>query len=347
MTTNRAKRHRRNHSWAGWSTEKLLGLRICDLGLRIEGSELEERIAQLYRELRERGFVFRPHFWLSDDWFSPDGIPGVAIPFFLAHRRLKRLEEEHIFEVEGGTREACLKLLRHETGHALLNAYRLHHMRSWQRNFGRSSVKYPDTYLPRPYSKRFVIHLENWYAQSHPHEDWAETFAVWLTPNSDWRKRYRDWPALKKLEYIDQLMQQIKRQRPALTTHRTEYGLDTLTMTLREYYLQKQARYGTNSPEFYDRDLRRLFSDKPEHKQNEKASHYIRRVRMEVIHTVARWTNEYNYRINEVLKEMIDRCDELQLHVSADEEAMKLNAVTCVTTLVMHQLHSGGFHVSL
>ncbi len=338
---------KRTYRWASRSRKQLLDTRICDLGLRIEGSELEDRIAQLYRELAERGLGFRPHFWLADEWFCPDGVPGFAIPFFLAHPRLKRLEEEHMLDVEGGTRQACLKLLRHETGHAILNAYQLNRKRSWQQHFGKSSSKYPDTYLPRPYSKRFVIHLENWYAQAHPHEDWAETFAVWLAPHADWRKRYRDWPALKKLEYVDRLMREIRDQRPLRTTRRTEYGVATIKTTLRDYYLDKQARYGVDSAGFYDRDLRRLFSDLEEHKRNEKASQYIRRVRLEVMNMVSHWTGEYNYRVNEVLKEMIDRCDELGLHVAQDDEAMKLHTVVCVTALVMRHLHTGGFHVSL
>jgi hypothetical protein len=147
----------RRYEWASWSNRKLLDARLCDLGLRIHGSELEERIAQLYEELRERGLIFRPHFWLSDDWFCPDGIPGVAIPFFLAHPRLKSLEQEKMLEVEGGTAVEFIKLLRHETGHAIVNAYQIHRKRNWQKHFGRSSVKYPDRYLPRPYSKRYVI----------------------------------------------------------------------------------------------------------------------------------------------------------------------------------------------
>ncbi|MFQ5937448.1 MAG: hypothetical protein ACE5LB_13675 [Acidiferrobacterales bacterium] len=347
MKARKPKRQRHVYPWASWSTRKLLDTRISDLGLRVEGSELEARIDQLYGELRERGFTFQPHFWLSDDWFCPDGVPGIALPFFLAHSRLKRLEESHLLEVEGGTPEWCMKLLRHETAHAVLNAYKVHRKRSWQHHFGKSSLKYPETYLPRPYSKRFVIHLENWYAQSHPHEDWAETFAVWLTPHYDWRNRYKDWPALKKLEYVDRLMQDIKVQHPPIRTRKLEYPLSKIRITLRQYYLEKQARYGTNSPAFYDRDLHRLFSNSQEHKKREKASHYIRRVRMEVIHIVSRWTGEYNYRINEVLKEMTKRCDQLNLHVATDDEAMKLQTVTCVTALVMRRLHSGGFHVSL
>ncbi|MEE9595531.1 MAG: hypothetical protein V3V96_02025, partial [Acidiferrobacterales bacterium] len=166
--SRRLRSEKGEYVWASWSSQKLLDTRICDLDLRIEDSELEARIRQLRKELRDQGFVFRPHFWLSDEWYSPDGAPGVGIPFFVAHARLKSLENERMLEVEGGTRDWCMKLLRHETGHAVVNAYQLHRRRSWQQHFGKSSVKYPDSYLPRPYSKRFVIHLDNWYAQSHP-----------------------------------------------------------------------------------------------------------------------------------------------------------------------------------
>ena len=333
--------------WAKWPKEKLLDLRIGDLGLRIDGSELKPRVRQLHHELRRRGFVFRPHFWLSDEWYSPDGIPGVAIPFFLAHPRLKKLEREFMLEVEGGTHESCMKLLRHETGHALLNAYDLHRRRDWQKHFGKPNTRYPDIYLPKPYSKRFVLHLANWYAQSHPHEDWAETFAVWLKPNSDWRKRYRGWPALKKLEYVDGLMNEIREQRPRLRNQREVLPVRGLRTTLREYYAYKEARYGLDSPEFFDRDLRKLFSDADEHRKNEKASRYIRRVRVEVIGIVSRWTSEYDYRINEVLKEMVQRCDELNLKVIRSDDEMKPEMTACLTMLVMNKLHSNGFHVAL
>lgn len=325
----------------------MLNIRIGDLPLRIEGTELAVRTRRLYAELKERGFDFRPHFWLSDEWFSPDGVPGIAIPFFLAHPRLKRLEREMMLEVEGGSPHECLKLLRHEAAHALLNAYQLHRRRDWQQHFGRSSERYPDTYLPKPYSKRYVVHLPNWYAQAHPHEDWAETFAVWLRPNFDWRKRYRGWPALKKLEYVDRLMAEIRETRPKVRNRREELPLRSLKMTLREYYTEKQKRYGKDQPQFADVDLSRLFSDADEHKANESASHYIRRNRSEIIDIVSRWTSEYHYRIGEVLKEMIRRCDALDLHVARDEAVMKPDIAACLTMVVMTKLHTGGFRVSL
>lgn len=338
---------RKIHRWVRWPKDRLLDTRICDLGLRIAGSPLEPRIRQLYGELEQRGFLFRPHFWLSDEWYCPDGIPGVAIPFFLSHPRLRRLELESVMEVEGGSRDWCMRLLRHETAHALLNAYRLQERRDWKRIFGRPSAPYPDTYLPKPYSKRYVLNLPNWYAQAHPHEDWAETFAVWLRPRSDWRRRYRNWPALKKLELVDALMGEIRDKRPRLRNRREEHPVETMRMTLREYYAEKSARYGVDSPEFFDRDLQKLFSDDPAFARNEKASRYIRRAHKDIINIVERWTGEYKYRINEVLKEMARRCDKLGLRVARDEQEMKPEVVAFLSVVIMQKLYSGGFRLDL
>lgn len=338
---------RKPYRWARLPKDRLLDTRICDLGLRIDGSPLEPRIEQLYRELEQRGFVFRPHFWLSDEWYCPDGVPGVAIPFFLSHPRLRRLEHEALLEVEGGTRDWCMRLLRHETAHALLNAYRLHERRDWKRQFGRPGAAYPDTYLPKPYSKRFVHNLPNWYAQAHPHEDWAETFAVWLRPKSDWRRRYRYWPALKKLEYVDALMGEIRAHRPRLSNRREDRPTDRIRTTLRDYYAAKVARYGSDGPEFADRDLLKLFSADPAHARNEKASRCIRRVRRDIIDVVERWTAEYKYRISKVLVGMEKRCDELDLRIARDEQTLKADMAALLTSVVLQKFYSGGFRIYL
>lgn len=160
------------------SDDELLDMRMCDLGVTIEGTQLEERIDQLHAELGARGIRCRPHCWLSDDWFSPDGVPGFAIPFYLAHRRLARLERKQLLEVEGGTKQWCMKIMRHEAGHAIDNAYRLRRTRGYRETFGKVSQAYPEYYQPKPYSRSYVLHLDMWYAQAHPVEDFAETFAV-------------------------------------------------------------------------------------------------------------------------------------------------------------------------
>jgi len=214
LARKKKKPTRRATSWTRWPDDRLLDTRLCDLRLTLSGGLVPAALRELEHELAARSILFRPHWWLSDCWFCPDGVPGFAIPFYLAHPRLEKLEQQYMLEAEGGTAESCLKILRHETAHALANAYRLHLKQVWRRRFGRASRVYPESYLPRPGSRNYVIHLDNWYAQSHPAEDWAETFAVWLDPHSRWRERYHNWPALKKLEYVDTVMQEIRGSKP-------------------------------------------------------------------------------------------------------------------------------------
>ena len=126
-----------------------------------------------------------------------------------------------MMEAEGYLEKDCMKLLRHESGHAIDNAYRLRKIKRRQNLFGLSSTPYPDSYSPRAYSKKYVVHLNSWYAQSHPDEDWAETFAVWLNPRSNWKKRYRHWPAMKKLEMVDEIMSTIQITAPPVRKKET------------------------------------------------------------------------------------------------------------------------------
>src|ERR671925_1873674 len=204
-----------SRDWAELDDERLLDVRMADLPLAIEGT-LADRIAQIREELEARRLHFPLHFYLSDEWFTPDGATAIAVPFYLAHSRLAKLEESQMFEVEGGEYEWCMRILRHEAGHAIDNAYKLRLRRQRRQIFGAPSKPYPEFYTPKPYSKSYVLHLDAWYAQSHPDEDFAETFAVWLTPNSEWGQRYVGWKALPKLEYMDALMGSLRDVPPPL-----------------------------------------------------------------------------------------------------------------------------------
>src|SRR3954469_17284662 len=335
-------------TWADWPDDKLLDLRMCQLGISIETSVLAERIAELQHELDGHGLVhFKPHFWLSDEWFSPDGVPGVAIPFYLAHPRLERLERAHMLEVEGGTPEWCLRILRHEAGHAIDNAYKLRQRRRRQQVFGPSYRAYPEYYTPKPYSKSFVLQLDSWYAQSHPDEDFAETFAVWLNPQSDWRSRYADWPALKKLEYLDALMADVADKKMLVHTRRRVDPLPSIRKTLRSHYERKRRHYGLLHPDFYDRDLRRLFSDDPAFHANMKAARFIARIRRDVRRMVASWTGEYQYTIDQVLESMLKRANELNLRLTGPEDRAKADFLVMLTVQTMNYLHSGRHRVAL
>ncbi|MEQ9447495.1 MAG: hypothetical protein RLN70_01150, partial [Rhodospirillaceae bacterium] len=143
-------------------------MRLKDLRVTVEGTWLEDCLGELHEELGRRGLRLKPHAWISDEWFAPDNTPGIAIPFYLAHPRLRRLEKKMMLDVEGGTEHECMRILRHEAGHAIQHAYLLHRRRKWQKLFGPSSKRYPSYYRPNPASKNFVQHLPLWYAQSHP-----------------------------------------------------------------------------------------------------------------------------------------------------------------------------------
>jgi hypothetical protein len=346
--------------WADYSDAELLQLRLCDLGLKLEGSVLAERVERLGEELERKRLRFRPHVWLSSEWFSPDGVPGVAAPFYLAHPRLVRLERAQMLHAEGGTETTCMRLLRHETGHAIDTAYRLHLRKRWRDAFGLWSTPYEREYSPKPYSKRYVMHLDLWYAQSHPAEDWAETFAVWLRPRSDWRKRYARWPALKKLEAVDALMSDVaEKAQPVRCREKTE-RLALLKTTLGEHYAAKKRRYGLDAPEAFDPLLRRLFPDSGDGpaatggaeeadgapRAGTPAARFLRRHRAELRRAVSTWTGQLRYTIDQVLLDMIDRAEELDLRLLRDEREALADATVVLTVQTMNHLHDGSLKLA-
>ena len=331
----------RRFAWVSLPDEELLQLRLKDLDVSFEGTWLEGCVADLHAELEQRGLTIRPHAWISSEWFSPSDTPGIAIPFYLAHPRLMRLERKMIIDVEGGTVPECMRILRHEAGHVVQHSYQLQRQRRWQELFGPSSRRYPSYYRPNPASRRYVQHLPLWYAQSHPDEDFAETFAVWLAPRSNWRRRYEGWPALKKLEYVDESIPALSTERPLLTRRIEVDPLNRLTQTLAEHYEKKQAHYAANNPpKFYDRDLRRIFSDDPRHCRSPAASSFLLRNRAKIRQIVSKWTGEYQLTLDAVFDDMITRCRELKLRAVGPERQLRMDFIVLLTAKTVYSLCS-------
>jgi hypothetical protein len=325
------------------SDEELLSLRFRELPLHSLGPLVNRAVRALYRELAAKGLRFRPHVWLSDEWFCPDGVPGFAVPFYLGHPRLRRLERAQMLEVEGGTFRSCLRLMRHEAGHAFDNAYRLRRRKERRRLFGDPGTPYPRSYAPKPYSRRFVRHLEFGYAQAHPDEDFAETFAVWLDPASRWRTRYAEWPAIEKLVYIEKLMGELAGRPLPQKRRRRPYELATMDRTLRAHYRIRRERYRVDFSENYDRDLSYVFGVKGE----EPAESFLRRHRASVRRHVARWTGIHGYTVDEVLKDWIARSRERKLMVRGTSERTLREVVTALTVRAMQYLQSGNYRVAV
>ena len=322
-----------HYAWETLSDDQLLSLRFCDLKLKVQGTELEDAIRRLYRELEMRGIRFRPHYWLAQEWFSPDGIPGIAIPFYLAHRRLMSIERRFMREVEGGNRNWLMRILRHEAGHAIDSAYRLRRRGQWRAVFGPASLPYPDSYRPRPGSRRFVQHLGAWYAQAHPTEDFAETFAVWLKPHSPWRREYSGWPAYAKLEYIDALAQDLGDAKPVVSDRGTVEDVTEETGTLREHYESKLARYRLPRRSGADELLQKVFTAAPRNRSSLKAATLLRELRNPLRQQIVRTGAFSEYLVHQVLRLMIERCDALNLYVRGPRRELKTHLLWVIARL--------------
>lgn len=317
------RRGPREPAWTRLTDEQLLQKRFCDLRLSLRNTMVDEHMQALRADLKRRGIRFRPHLWLSEEWFSPDGVPGIAVPFYMAHPRLMRLERHFMNEVEGGNANWLTRILRHEMGHALDNAFRLRRRKAFRRVFGKPSRPYPDIYSPRPASRNFVLHLGHWYAQSHPTEDFAETFAVWLTPRARWRRDYADWPALKKLEYVDELMRDIQGERPVVQSDALIEPLGENTTTLAEHYRRKRDRYDFDKPEAYDLRLKRIFGKRSKRRRRLSADTFVRRCKPELERLLIRRSRLHPYLVHHVLRTVIQRCEHLDLVLDTSQREAK------------------------
>ena len=327
--------------------ETLLAARLCDLPIKLEDTLMARRMARLHGELRRRGIVARPHAWLSEEFFSPEGVLGFAIPFYLAHPRLMRLERSQMLEVEGAGEAECRRILRHEAGHAIDDAYALSRRKRYRDLFGDPEAPYPDSYRPRPESRDYVINLANWYAQAHPVEDFAETFAIWLNPHIDWRGDYKDWPALEKLEFVDGLMREIAGKPPAAANTCEVEPLRKVRRTLGEHYEAKQTYYAWDWPANYDQDLRRIFSDDPKDADAPPATRFLRRVRPQLRARIAAGTGVHAYAVDQLLRQMIVRAQKLGLRVIEPPSLTIEKLLVMLTMQTAGVVHTGYPKVAL
>jgi hypothetical protein len=316
---------------------------IRDLGLAIGGTRLEPVVDAFIAELAARGLVrITPRFYLSTEWGVPFGTVAIAIPFYLARPELAELHAERTGMVEGFDAHDILRYLRHEMGHVVNYAYRLYERRDWVETFGAITQPYVDDYRPQPFSRRFVRHLPGWYAQKHPDEDWAETFAVWMTPDHDWRAEYRDRPtALAKLLLCDRIISAIAANEPLVTDDRADEDVATLAYSIDEFY-----RHGTEAalpevPPGLDGALRAIFHARDGERA---AATLLRRNERLVCTEVYRWSGHFPERTRPLLRQLARRADELRLgYVAADEPRLLVAVTALVTALAMNYVHGGSY----
>lgn len=322
---------------------------IRDLGLQIEGTRLEPIVQEFLAELDAARIPIRPRLYLSTEWGVPFGTVAIGIPFYLARPDLTELHAERVGHVEGFNRADILRYLRHEMGHVVNYAYRLYDQEDWVRLFGVITQPYLEEYRPAPFSRRYVRHLPGWYAQKHPDEDWAETFAVWMTPGRDWRAEYGQWPtALAKLEYCDRTIAALRERPPATTADETDEDVRDLPYTLDQFY-NGQASGHDPMPTGLAGALRAIFDDlaapdAPAAGAQRPASALLKKMEPELMANIFRWTGHFPERTRVLIRHLATLADQLGQVYPEDQERQAMVAVTTlVTALAMNHVHTGTY----
>jgi hypothetical protein len=331
---------------APWDAERtqLLGRRISDLGLVIAGSRVERLVARLYDELAERGIAFRPSVYLSDQWGCPDGTPLIGVPFYLADRRLERIEAEHAGAIESD--EEAMRYLRHEAGHALNYGFRIHERPDFGTVFGDYGRPYEEHYPADPMSRDHVRHILGWYAQKHPDEDFAETFAVWMTPGLDWRTEYAGWGALRKLEWLDAVMGEIAGlASTALEPTTDDLPVEAMTWTLADHYAEGELLPIGDAKQF-DGDLRRVFASASDAPAGEEAARYLARHEGELVARIAYWAGVGPASVRSLLLALQRRASAMDLRVAGLEAATLIELTAFGTTVMMHWRYTHAFRAA-
>lgn len=334
--------------WTSLSDKELLELRFCDLNLSLRKSRMTPLIKSLYQELADKDLRFKPHFWIADEWYATDGVPGIAVPFYLVHDRLIALQNKILGNAEGQDPFECMKLLRHEAGHAMDNAFHLRKSRRRQKLFGLSSVPYPQGYRPQMHYKNFVTHLNPWYAQAHPDEDWSESFAIWLCPKSSWKKKYKVWPkALEKIRFVDQMMKDIKGQKPKVV-RRERPGLITRSRKKLKTFYAEQKSYLELSEDFnLTPAFAHLFSTSSKFQKHKLATVFLKKERNDVLSSIAHWTGQDVYTIGQMWDELMEHLSEKKFRLIHSEKQTRLEIVAMLTAYNMNMIHSGSHAIKM
>jgi Putative zinc-binding metallo-peptidase len=319
--------------------QEILNKPIRELGLRLEGSPMERFVQQLYRELERKKLIkFRPPVYLTDEWGCPSGEPIIGIPFYLADPQLAQLEKE-TNDLEDA--REIMMILRHEAGHAFNYAYKLHRTPEWKQLFGSFRRPYHDSYRPILFSRNHVRYLPGWYAQKHPDEDFAETFAVWLTPRSAWRKRYRGWGAMAKLRYMDRIARELGNTDPLRRRGETDITVDEMEMTVADFYHRNGQEFQLGDL-LLDTDLRDIFDSSKKRKNSRPAAQFLQEHRKTVVDKVTYWTGAQRPFVKKLVEAIEKKLGELNLFTDMDRQAEHLVQITVyATALAMNYMAKG------
>ena len=338
---------------------ELLNTPINRLGVRIKGSFYETAIPQVISELRAAGVGrLEPVFYVSTGYGCIAGQPIISLGFYDFHPLIKELNHE----IRGFnyTEADMLGLLRHELGHAFCYCYKLYRTPEFRALFevaGNFFNTYPegDHYEYNPWSKRYVNPAGDHYAQKHPDEDFAESFCVWLTPRSGWKRKYKKRSAvLEKLRYIDRSAGELGRQAPAVETNEGWMleKVEEVKQTVGEFmgaspYLLKQ--YYDASTGYVDPDLKAMFRQEPRGIPRRqllddymRADAFVREQKQALLSRISYWVGVDTVVVQDLLDKLIHRSRTLDLWLErAGRERKLIELTTYVATLCANYKNAG------
>lgn len=229
--------------WVTAESNKLLKLKINELQGLTPTPMLKKALKEVQEEVKKAFPLFNFSFYISDEWFCADSSTSIAIPFYLFCPELFKLEKKVMGETFEKNTSLLKKIIRHEIGHAIDNAYKLRKNSKRLEIFGNPKDLYPDHYARKAFSKKYVKNLPENYAQAHPDEDFAETFAVWLDPNSHWKTKYKKQACYQKLLFMDKELKRIKKIAPLFKSQKKYDEYKTISKTLASFYKKKVTTY--------------------------------------------------------------------------------------------------------
>lgn len=318
------------------SFQRLLNQPISELQLKPEGT-LRECLILLRQELKRNHIAYFPHFYFGEEpWGCIDRTGSVEIPFYVVNKRLRRIAEQYYFSY---SKDEIMMMLRHETGHAINYVYKLWKRDEWKTLFGNFHKHYREFYNHDPYSKNFVRYLHSignpHYAQKHPDEDFAETFAVWLDPHSKWKWNYRKWTgALEKLKFVDRLLrkERVAERRPLRVRYNEKDSYTKIEDTIAQYF-EIEKKIDPRVKE-YTLDMKEIFSGVgPRTRKFIRADLFIQNYLGYLEDELVKWISAADRReVRRYLREVQTICALNSLRVHPDQSTKKLVELVIVST---------------
>jgi Putative zinc-binding metallo-peptidase len=335
---------------------ELLQTPINQLDLKIKGTVFEQAIPTVQADLGRVGIRrLEPVFYISTGYGCIAGSPIISFGFYDCDPLLQDLNEE--FRGWRYSEPEIFNLLRHEVGHAFCYAYKLYRTPEFRELFevqGNFFNTYPesDRYNYNPWSRAYVNPCGDHYAQKHPDEDFAETFCVWLTPRSGWRRKYRLRPvALKKLEYVDSIVKQLGKQQPLVETKLSWMyeRVEDIKLTVAQFMQAKPSRYYHRATGYVDPDLKAMFRAQPRiinrralFRDYVRAESFLREQKQSLMNRVSYWVGVDTTVVYDLVDKCIHRAKSLDLWLEREQYDKKLVELTSyITALCVHYRETG------